>query len=342
MNKPGLIILFSLLLFPIVACNNDSESKKEEIHITADIPTVIYSKEGRYVAFCDAIKFEGKYYCVFREGENHAAYHDWHKNGFLKIMSSNDLINWSEELDIKDDNWDLRDPCFCVVGNRIYLYYGYYSFATPYPPQKTGVSVLELVEGKLSVKKTEKVDIGNDSFYWLWKVYYDGSSFLGAAYDLEAPLLYVTSKDGIHFEKQSEIVVKGDETSLDELPDKRRVAIIRNITPKSNALLAISSPPYDSWVSYELNEMIESPESFIYNDEIYVLGRSKYGMSMFKIDVERKKALPVYNFFAYGGYGDCGYPGVILEDNNLDVLYYAVNPLTEETAIYQTNLSFTR
>lgn len=341
MNKLWLKGFFSLLLLPFVACNNESGPKKEDIRITADTLSVIYSKEGRYVAFCDATKFEGKYYCVFREGENHAAYHDWHKDGFLKIMSSKDLINWSEELEIKDENWDLRDPCFCVVGKCIYLYYGYYSFATPYPPHKTGVSVLELDKGKLCVKKTEKIDIGSYSYYWLWKVYYDGSQFYGATYDVESPLLYVTSKDGIHFNKKSEIVVKGDETSLEIIHDKRIVAVIRNITAQSNALLAISQPPYDSWISYELNEMIESPESFIYNDEIYVLGRSKYGMSMFKIDIERKEAIPVYNFFAYGGYGDCGYPGVILEDNNLTVIYYAVNPSTEKTTIYQTKLSFT-
>ncbi len=340
MNKPGLIVLFSLLLFPFVACNNDSESKKEEIHITADIPTAIYSKEGRYVAFCDAIKFEGKYYCVFREGENHAPYHDYHENGYLKILSSDDLKNWHEAIEIKDAEWDLRDPCFCAVGNRLFLYYGLYSFKTPNPSQKTGLTTLEIYEESLHIVNTEKIDIGQYSNLWLWKVYYENGEFYGTAYDANSSLLYVTSNDGVHFSKVSEIIEKGDETSLVEMKDKRKVAIIRNVTSQEKSYMAISQPPYTSWNTCILNEMIESPESFIYNNVVYTIGRSSYGMSMFKVDLSEKYVEPVFNFFACGDWGNSGYPGIIMEGDKLLVIYYAINPATNETAIYQTNLHF--
>ena len=341
MNKR---IIFSLaVLFIVVSlksCDKDIKRIDVRMRIFAESPVVIYSNPGSYVAFCDAIKFEGKYYCVFREGENHAPYHDYHENGYLKILSSDDLKNWHEAMEIKDPEWDLRDPCFCAVGNRLYLYYGLYSFETPNPSQKTGLTKLEIYEGSLHIVNSEKIDIGQNSNLWLWKVYYYDGEFYGTAYDTNTPLLYVTSNDGVHFYKVSEIIEKGGETSLVEMGDKRRIAIIRNTISQEKSFMAISQPPYTSWTTYSLNEMIESPESFIYNDVVYAIGRSSYGMSMFKVDFSKKIVVPVYNFFACGDWGNSGYPGIIMEGDNVSVIYYAINPVTNETAIYQTHLHF--
>lgn len=320
--------------------SEQEELTPELIKIYAEAPQIVYSKAGSYEAFCDVVKYRDKYYCVFREGENHAPYHEWHTNGYLRVLSSADLKDWKEELTIKDDAWDLRDPCFCKADAKLFLYYGFYSFEQPTPPEKTGWALLDDADGKLQVKDSGKLDIGSDSNHWLWKIYYDDGYFYGAAYHDKSSLKYVTSDDGIHFKKISDIVLQGDEASMEMLKNKNKVAVIRNVTAKGNALLAVSEPPYTEWNSIELNEMIESPESFIYNDDVYVIGRSRYGMSVFKIDLNSNKAIPVYNFFAYGGYGDCGYPGVLLDNKRLYVVYYAVNPQTDNTTIYQTNLFF--
>lgn len=300
---------------------------------------MIYSQDGLYVAFCDAAKFEGKYYCVFREGENHAPYHEWHQNGYLIILSSSDLLNWEEEMVIKDDDWDLRDPCFCVVDDNLFLYYGLYSFAIPTPYFKTRLTRLTNEGGKLHIVNSEKVDIGEYSKHWLWKVYYSDGLFYGTTYFEDRPVNYVTSSDGVHFSKVSEVTEKGSETSLVDF-NENRIGIVRSPVSKGNSLLAISSRPYAIWNCYELNEMIESPECFIYADDIYVIGRSRNGMSMFRLDVNLKCVIPVFNFFALGDYGDRGYPGVVVENNEVNVFYYAVNPRTNETAIFQTKIYF--
>lgn len=344
--KRFFVCLFSLILslssFFVICCNRDVKETNGEKRISADIPVEVYSSAGKYVAFCDAVKFEGKYYCVFREGENHAPLHEWHQNGYLKILSSSNLIDWAEELVIKDDKWDLRDPCFCLVERELYLYCGLYSFAQPAPNYKTRITKLTSVEGKLHVVDSEKVDIGEYSNHWLWKVYYNGGLFYGTTYFEDEPVYYVISYDGTHFSIISEVAESGSETSLVELTDETILSITRNVTPKGNSLLSISSSSQSSWNRYELNEMIESPESFIYDNEVYVIGRSKYGMSMFKVDITKKRVYPVYNFFAYGGYGDCGYPGVVVDNNQVIVFYYAVNSTTSETSIYQTNLYYSR
>ena len=341
MKQMKIICVFAITLCCMTCSRCDEPSNTIGDILTVGQLNAVYQKGDNYVAFCDAVKYGDKYYLVFREGMTHAPYHDWHKNGYLKILSSTNLDKWYEELEIKEEGWDLRDPCFCVGNNnRLHLYYGYYSFETPNPLYKTGHSELVLNNGELSVKNTEKVDIGSFSNLWLWKVYFNEGLYYGTAYGEGFPLQYVTSSDGVHFQTTSEIINEGDETSLVELSDKRKIAVIRSIVPKGKSDLAISEPPYTEWKTYHLNEMIESPESFIYNGEIYVIGRSTYGMSMFKLDLDDKKVKPIYNFFAFGSYGDCGYPGVIIEGNRLDVLYYSVNPETNVTCIYQAKLAF--
>ena len=339
MNHCPFLLALAIATFSFTSCGNKFSS--DDIwQISACPPVALYAKEGRYVAFCDAVKFEDRYYCVFREGENHAPYHEWHMNGYLKVFSSVDLKNWEEELEVRDPDWDLRDPCLCVAGNMLFLYFGYYSYETPSPDHKTGVVSLETRNGRLCAGLSKRIDIGADSNLWLWKVYYDNGYFYGTAYGVNVPLIYVTSDDGMHFRKVSEISERGEETSLVNLGDGRKVAIIRSVIPKGDSDVAISSPPYTKWDVFSLKEMIESPESFTYHGKVFVVGRSSYGMSLFLLDVDRHEVTPVYNFFAYGDYGDCGYPGVILEDNRLAVIYYAVNPDTEETCIFQTDLIF--
>lgn len=327
-----------LLIILVSSCAKDNIELQKNTKIHGNTPVEIYKYKEHYVAFCDVIKYGDLYYCTFREGENHAPIYEWDSNGYIKILVSDDLKQWKEEIIIKDEEWDLRDPCFCEFSNKLYLYYGYNKYNNPAPDYKNGLIILTKGSNGLSIEKKQNVDLGEYSNLWLWKVYFFEGIFSGVAYGEDSSLYYVESNDGIHFNMVAKLSAEGNETSLVRLNDNSLLAFIRNSTAKGYSTLAKSKPPYDKWESYMLNEMIESPESFIINDEIYVIGRSFYGMSMFKLELGCKKVEPSFNFFAYGKYGDCGYPGVIVENNHIIVIYYAVNPSTEETCIYQTVL----
>ncbi len=333
------VLYAALIAIALASCSHEDlvENKKQ---IIAGVPFEIYHKDGYYVAFCDVIKFGDRFYCVFREGETHAPYHEWHSNGYLKILSSKDLRNWDEELIVADEEWDLRDPCFCSNGNTLLLYYGLYSFENPKPANKTGYTRLEISNNRLRASTRGLVEIGDYSSLWLWKVYSFDNSFWGVAYSSGRTPILATSQDGVHFNYISEINADGTETSLVMKEDKTLVSFIRNSESIGICGLGVSNPPYEKWECFPLNEMLESPESFEYKNDMYVIGRSRYGVSMFQLDYESKELIPFYNFFAYGNYGDCGYPGIVVEGRTISVIYYSVNPTTNTTAIYQTDLQF--
>ena len=63
--------------------------------------SIIYEDSPKYVAFCDIVKFKDKFYTAFRKGEDHAPYHDYSKNGYIVILSSDDCENWHKEIELK-------------------------------------------------------------------------------------------------------------------------------------------------------------------------------------------------------------------------------------------------
>lgn len=141
-NKKGLAIMIQwfikrMVFLAILFLYSCSHGDDELCVSTSLFPTltIIYEDPPKYVAFCDIVQFKDKFYTAFRKGEDHAPYHDYSKNGYIVILSSDDCENWHEEIELKDDKWDLRDPCFCVdpTGNTLHVYYGRYSYFTPKP-----------------------------------------------------------------------------------------------------------------------------------------------------------------------------------------------------------------
>lgn len=81
--------------------------------------------------------------------------------------------------------------------------------------------------------------------------------------------------------------------------------------------------------------MIESPESFTKDGNIYITGRSMYGVSTFLYDKQADKVVPILNYFALGEYGNIGYPGIIVHNQKVYVVYYAESYDRSHTCIYE-------
>jgi hypothetical protein len=61
-------------------------------------------------AFTDLIRWKDRWYCSFREGEEHASY-----DGTVRIVSSLDGEKWTCAAEFGEDESDLRDPKLCVL-----------------------------------------------------------------------------------------------------------------------------------------------------------------------------------------------------------------------------------
>ncbi len=61
---------------------------------------------GLHNAFTDLIRFRGRWFCTFREGERHAAGQD----GQIRVITSSDGESWESAALLATEGVDLRDP----------------------------------------------------------------------------------------------------------------------------------------------------------------------------------------------------------------------------------------
>lgn len=61
-------------------------------------------------AFTDLIRFQGKFFCTFREGNGHSPVHEPATNGVIRVIVSEDGKHWESAALIEEEGIDLRDP----------------------------------------------------------------------------------------------------------------------------------------------------------------------------------------------------------------------------------------
>jgi hypothetical protein len=75
---------------------------------------------GQHNAFTDLTRFDGKWFCTFRESRAHVG-----GTGKIRVLSSGDGERWDSAALLSEEGVDLRDPKFSVTpGNRLMLVLG--------------------------------------------------------------------------------------------------------------------------------------------------------------------------------------------------------------------------
>ncbi len=62
-------------------------------------------------AFTDLIRFQNKWFCIFREGETHAGA----DSGKIRVSESDDGDRWASAALISEEGIDLRDPKLSIT-----------------------------------------------------------------------------------------------------------------------------------------------------------------------------------------------------------------------------------
>ena len=307
----------------------------------------IYSDETHYDAFCDLIAYKNVLYAAFRHAKDHVP-HNETENGTIKLLSSIDGIDWKNCGDIEYENYDLRDPCFVVTNDgSLRLYCGLHQVDNPSPIKKNIYFDLnEFTPDGIIYSDGRLCDIGERSNYWVWKIYSYKNIYYGFAYDEptedteENPYLcFVHSVDGLNFNVDYDFKIKGNETGLCFVDDNA-YAVVRNSDSNENSFLLSSKYPYTDWKEYTLNYSVASPELLCVGSDIYVCGRTVFGMSLFKLDTEIFKLIPIYNYFAAGAVYDLGYPGMVLWGNYLYTVYYSCKDNNSMPDIFMNRFVF--
>lgn len=307
--------------------------------------------QAEHSAFTDLIRFQGKWYCTFREGTDHIPGED----GKIRVIVSDDAVRWESQALIAEQDIDLRDPKLCITAdNRLMIV--------------AGGSVYEPVEGQknqqLFGRRPRVMFLQSDGTWtapqkvceedqWLWRVTWHKGKAYGVTYNAEKrktdddrSLQLQVSENGIDFKPIASLDVPdfANETTVRFLADDTMIALVRRERGSTNAWIGASKPPYKDWTWHETAHRIGGPNFIVLDDgRIFAGGRSYPGGAktvLARLILPNGAQPPKYDYvplITLPSGGDTSYPGFVYHDGLLWMSYYSSHE--GKTSIYLAKFS---
>lgn len=310
---------------------------------------------GRHNAFTDLIRWHDRWYCTFREADDHVG-----GDGTLRVLESRDGETWESAAVIAEPGIDLRDPKLSITpDDRLMI--------------TAGGSVYE---GKKLVGRQPRVVFSKDAREWtkprrvleegewLWRTTWHGGRAYGVSYNAAArataaakeaaetgrvepgpadwKLRLVTSTDGVDWKLLTHLDVPGhpNETTLRFLPDGELVAMVRREAGNTFGWIGRSRPPFREWTWKETSHrfggpnLIRLPDGSLWGgSRLYPGGKDRTRTTLVRItadgDYTPSLTLP--------SGGDNSYPGFVWHDGRLWMSYYSSHE--GRTSIYLAEIA---
>lgn len=278
-------------------------------------------------AFTDLVRFDGKWFCVFREGQAHVS-----PDGALRVITSVDGEKWESAALIKSENSDLRDAKITVTPDGQLMLCG--AGALHDKSKHTHQSLAWF--SKDGKQWSDAISIGEPDL-WLWRVTWHSKKAYGIGYDCRAErfVRLYESEDGKKFTpivdrlfdagypNESSILFEGDTA----------YCLLRRDGEPGSGLWGTSLPPYTKWDWKEVGVKIGGPHMIRLADGRYVaavrLYDKKVRTSLCWIDSKTGK---LSEFLPLPSGGDSSYAGLVLHEDLLWVSYYSSHE--GKTSIY--------
>lgn len=277
-------------------------------------------------AFTDLIRFDDRWFCVFREGQGHVS-----PDGALRVITSIDGADWESAALITSENSDLRDAKICVTpDDRLML---------------TGAGALHdtSVHSHQSLawfsddgfEWSEAVEIGEPDF-WLWRVTWDEDAAYGVAYSTTedrstrlyrsrngrdyVPVVPRLNDEG--YPNESSIVFEGN----------KALCLLRRDGKPQTGLLGVADPPYVDWEWGDLGVRIGGPHMLILPDGRIVAAVRLYDGRVRTSLCWLRPEGSLEEFVSLPSGGDTSYAGLVFHEDRLWVSYYSSHE--GKTSIY--------
>lgn len=293
-------------------------------------------------AFGDLIRYQDRWFAVFREGKGHAPKAGQPDDGKLRVLTSKDGTQWDSAALIAEEGTDLRDPHLSIThDNRLMIVSG----GSKYPGGVYQTRQPRVMFSSDGSKWTAPHKILEDG-HWLWRVTwhngraYGVSKFGSPSAELkENPRrqIFVSSKDGLEWDTVAELgVAGGDETTVRFTSNGEAIALMRRTSEDGNrAMIGRSAPPYKEWTWTRTKHFIGGPNFIILPSGQMIAGGRLYpggdrNNSRTAIGTLTQRAYTP--MMTLPSKGDSSYPGFVWHDDLLWVLYYSSHE--EKTAIY--------
>jgi hypothetical protein len=273
-------------------------------------------------AFTDLLRYQDRWYCVFREGKAHVS-----PDGALRVITSEDGSKWESLALVESSEYDLRDAKLTVTPNNELMLNGAGMIAD--------ADVRYFSRTWFSSDAGRTWDSGRqigDPGFWLWRTQWHQKTAYSFGYSTERDrtkrkLRLYRSKDGRKFEthvKQLTAPAGCGEDRILFLKDGSALCLLRHETGDKMAQLGTSKPPYTDWTWRDLNlriggpNMIQLPDGRILAVTRLYAGGTRTSLSW--LDVENGKLTEVLKLPSGG---DTSYAGLVLHEGLLWISYYS-------------------
>ena len=296
-------------------------------------------------AFTDLVRFQDRWYCVFREGKGHVS-----PDGKLRVISSPDGETWKSAALIEKEGMDLRDAKITVTPDGKLMLNG---AAAIQKNSKTIGHQSYTWFADDGIQWSEAHAVG-DRDVWLWRATWNPkeNAVYGAGYGTASNkgrvhLRLYRSEDGRTFETLvTELLPKDtypNETSILFRADGTAHCLLRRDGVEKSAMLGVARPPYREWTWKELGVRIGGPHMIELPD-----GRTVAAVRLYDQPVRtalcwldaRKSTLEQFLVLPSGG--DTSYAGLVWHDDHLWVSYYSGHESSNshaKTAIYLAKIA---
>jgi hypothetical protein len=297
----------------------------------------IWDRAG-HSAFTDLVAFQGRYFCVFREGSGHIP----GLNGSIRVIESADGHDWKSAALLEETGVDLRDPKVSVTadGRLCVNMGGSFYHGSERLRMESRVSFSD-EQGRhfsapMAIQMPDEVRTDMD---WLWRITWHEGTAWAAVQQLPAgkprTLQLVRSHDALNWELAHTMSVPDpSETTLRFLPDGRMMALIRRSGPApSVGWVGLSAAPFTEWHYRELDRPLGGPNVVALPGGKWLAATrdSKSRTLLALMDPETARVTPVVHLPSGG---DASYAGMVVEPEKGRVLVSYYSSHEGKAAIY--------
>lgn len=316
-------------------------SRAEDKPAAPPTPTVRVQKiwdQAPHNAFTDLVRFQGRWFCVFREGKDHVS-----PDGALRVITSIDGEKWESAALITSAHSDLRDPKITVTPDGQLML-----TAAEALHDRSRHSHQSLTWFSRDGRTWSDRHAVGDPDFWLWRVTWHRGLAYGIGYGCgndQSIRLYV-SKDGKKFdtlvERLSDVGYP-NETSIVFDGDTAYCLLRRDGQGSANntGMIGIAKAPFTQWEWKDLRVPIGGPHLIQLPDgrllaAVRLLDKS-VRTSLCWID---PTAGTLTEFLTLPSGGDTSYPGLAIHQDEVWISYYSSHE--GKTSIYLARMAIDR
>ena len=297
---------------------------------------------AEHCAFTDLCVNADRVFVTFREGERHVHGAD----GLIRVIASDDRMNWRSVALVEELGLDLRDPKLSVMPDgRLMLAIG----ASRYVDRELREHAPRVAFGDaapLRFTAPARVELPAEirsGFDWLWRVTWHEGHGYGVVYhprDPKAPLDLVRTDDGLRYALVARLEVprpvepaQPNETTLRFCADGTMIALVRCDGASSNGVIGTAAAPYTSFTWRTLDRRLGGPDFVVLDGDRMLAGSRAYPPAPTgpgRANTETTTALfwldrdgTTRGLLTLPSGGDDSYPGFAIDGDRLLVSYYS-------------------